>query len=101
MRASNYFLNAMEIYLAAGLNKYNRDQRFGQLRRRGVLVRNGRTSWVPFKDGVFLCQAVGLVDDMKTLFSYAPVAPPPEEENYLTRRKKWRLPEGYRIFMWN
>ncbi|KAB5536161.1 hypothetical protein GE09DRAFT_1141598 [Coniochaeta sp. 2T2.1] len=91
MRMSDYYLNATEICAAAGLSKSERARYRRLLQKRGVLDRE--SSWVPFQDGVFLSEAVNLIDDLKPLFTHAPIDLP-EQGNYLLQG--WtQLPPGY------
>lgn len=54
-------------------------------------------SWVPFRDGVFLCQALELFDELKQSFLKASSNIPEEEENYFLnrRRRKEKLPGAF------
>lgn len=86
MRISDFQLNASEILTAANLHRAMRDKLRRKFVERGIASQatNGRRKlWVPFPDGVFLCQAVGLEDDLKPLLSYSSLTLPPRSENYL------------------
>lgn len=102
MRTSDYSLNATEMCAAAGLDSSKRQAYINRFKRHGVLTRDQRKSWVPFNDGVFLCQALGLTSDLRQLFSCAPLVVPPEEVNYLLQKEKRQLhsPEGYQTLKW-
>ncbi len=97
MRTSDFHLNASQILKAA---RAERNKWLGKLKRRGVgssgAEQGSSDYWVPFPDGAFLCQAVGLVDDLKPLLSYPPLLPPSNRvQNYLlTRQKNRRRPIG-------
>ncbi|PHH90254.1 hypothetical protein CDD83_4162 [Cordyceps sp. RAO-2017] len=85
MRSSDFQLNASQILTAAGLPKSQRDLYVRKLKSQGIPnpPTTGRSEfWVPFRDGVFLCQKVGLEKELKSLFSYAPHAKPDRKDNY-------------------
>jgi serine/threonine protein kinase len=92
MRISDCQLNASQILTAANLQKDERVTWLREFKERGIggnSGKNGRLNyWVPFSDGVFLCQAVGLEDDLRPLFSYSPLTLPNREENYLLVRRR-------------
>ncbi|KAK0627078.1 hypothetical protein B0T14DRAFT_126768 [Immersiella caudata] len=103
MRKSDDSLNATEICAAAVLDKPTRDRYMNMFRRRGLLTKQHNKSWVPFRDGVFLCRTLGLADDLKGLFSLANTSLP-RGPNYLVtkmKRNKNTVPEGYRILEYN
>ena len=57
---------------------------------------------MPFKDGVFLCQALKLCDEMKSLLSHALMNVPREEDKYrlkrdCTKASASKLPGGYKL----
>ena len=81
MRTSDFHLNASQILAAARTLKAERANWLRRLKQRGVGNKDteqGRSDyWVPFPDGVFLCQVVGLKSDLEPLLSYPPFLPPP------------------------
>ncbi|PHH72470.1 hypothetical protein CDD80_4512 [Ophiocordyceps camponoti-rufipedis] len=94
MRKSDFHLNASQILSAAGLTKSQRDLRVRSLRSQGVTTiqePDGPEVWVPFRDGVFLCQRVGLESELASLLSWAPCDMPDRQENYLAQveRLEW------------
>jgi hypothetical protein len=108
MRISDYRLNASAICNAAGLNKNERSKYISILQSRGVVTYTtvkgmSKHSWVPFQDGVFLCQALKLAKQMEGLFSKAPIAIPAERENYFLSpaSRKAVLPKEYAAMEWN
>lgn len=89
-------LNATQICNAAGLTNRVRSNYLkilkGQCDITHVSFTAGPThSWVPFKDGVFLCQVLKLCDRMKPLFLQASLDVPKEEENYLLKYQSTKL----------
>ena len=76
------------------LNGYKRRSYLDKLKQRGVVTRATRydDAWVPFQDGVFSCQRVGLDNELQPLLSYAKLDIPKREENYLLFRRNnaWR-----------
>ena len=102
-------LNATQICNAAGLNKASRQKKYMKiLRSRCVVTRlkvEGKPehSWVPFEDGVFLCQALKLCNDMKPLLSQASLILPSEVDNYFLQWQstKAKLPDGYKALQWD
>lgn len=91
MRTSDFHLNASQILRAARTQKADRDKWLGKLKRRGVgssgAEQGSSDFWVPFADGGFLCQAVGLEGDLEPLLSYPPLLSPPNRlQNYLLTR---------------
>lgn len=105
MRTLDYKMNATGICSAAGLKKAMRDDYLKTFKRRGLVTpikfRGQKQSWVPFQDGVFLCQALNLFDELIELFLQAPINVPSEEENYLLteQRKQAELPDGYKALL--
>ena len=84
MRASDFHLNANQI-LSAGTRL------LAKLKSRGVEsknLENDDDAWVPFTDGVFLCQAVEVEKDLKPLLSHPSFPYPNRDENYLLSREK-------------
>ncbi|KAL2258898.1 hypothetical protein VTK26DRAFT_7611 [Humicola hyalothermophila] len=113
MRASDFSLNATEIFLAAGVGVDRRKSHLEKLRRRGYPTPRKRPLWLPFTDGVFLCQAVGLAEELVPLLLRARLALPDREENYFlrrypARRRKRKVsrnlpaapPEGFELLSW-
>lgn len=105
MCASDFRLNVCQILTAAKSHKTERDRLLAKFKCRGVGSkgpRNDRSTWVPFADGVFLCQVVELENDLKPLLSYPSLPHPNREDNYLLAcKKRPRLrkepPNGYAI----
>lgn len=87
MHTSDFQLNASEILTAANVRDSKRKPWVSILRQHTTVVKdeNGRTLWVPFRDGIFLCQAFGFEDDLKSWFSQFDLSPPERAENYLLR----------------
>lgn len=89
-------LNATQLCNPAGLTTKVRSNLLKILKRRcGIThvnyTRGPKHSWVPFKDGVFLCQVLKLCDIMKPLFLEASLDVPEEEENYLLKHHRTKL----------
>jgi hypothetical protein len=104
MRISDYKLNASEICNAAGLNKSERRKYLRILKSRDIVTVEKRHFWVPFQDGVFLCQVLKLAKELNALFSKAPINIPLEEENYFLSevpQKVGLLPKEYAVLQWN
>jgi hypothetical protein len=113
MRESDCSLNASDILIASDVNGTQRKSILGKLRRRGHAAPPTRPLWVPFEDGVLLCRAVGLVEELKPLLLRAGLVFPSPEDNYFLRRypAKRRVqsapkrpptgpPEGYGLISW-
>ena len=86
MRISDFQLNASEVLTVANLHGAMRKKWRRKFGERGIKsqARNRRRElWVPFPDGVFLCQAVGLENDLKPLLCYSSLPLPPRSQNYL------------------
>jgi hypothetical protein len=86
MRILDFELNASQILTAANLKEDARHTWRQKFEKRGMKsqARNGRLEfWVPFPDGVFLSQAVGLENDLIPLLSYPSLPLPPRSKNYL------------------
>ncbi|KAI1358431.1 hypothetical protein F5Y08DRAFT_350852 [Xylaria arbuscula] len=94
MRTPGHQLNASEILKATNLQPAMRKSWLGKLKSHGVGAKGMKRGdcWVPFQDGVFLCQAIGLKDDLKPLLSHPGLSLPLREDNYLLRRKRRRQP---------
>jgi hypothetical protein len=104
----DYKLNASEICNAAGLGKIGRCKYMDILKRRSIVTQTAargaaKHSWVPFQDGVFLCQVLKLTKEMEGLFAEAPITIPDRAENYFLSKalRTTRLPEGYATIKWN
>ena len=99
MRTSNFHLNASQILTAAKVEHNRRAHYLGLLKQRGVLSQAPRhNAWVPFEDGAFLCQAIGLDGELQPLLSHANLPiPAREEENYFLRPtvRPTKLANGY------
>lgn len=93
MRRRDYSLCATEICKAAQQTPNERRRLLDAIRRRATIdVRytpgaNGKQSWAPFRDGVFLCQFLGLVDPLQTLLCQAPYSLPSIHGNYFIPRE--------------
>lgn len=110
MRTSDYRLNAFQILSAAGTDKTKRDLYLRRLKRREAIERTTEKgeAWVPFQDGVFLCQAVDLQSELGPLLSYARLALPERGENYFLvpekprqRQLNERPVQGYATLLYN
>src|SRR2546423_3048858 len=102
MRTQDFHVNASQTLTAANLNHAERKKWLRKLKQRGVAnpypAKAHPNLWVPFRDGVFLCQAVGLEEDLMPLLSYPSLPFPPRNENYLLVRQTRRRPlekDGY------
>lgn len=84
MRISDLQLNASQILLAAELPKGQKRGCMDKLKQRGVVNKAiGKAPvWVPFRDGVFLCQRVSLDVELMPLLFYASLYLPKREDNY-------------------
>jgi hypothetical protein len=108
MCTSDYQLNATQILLAANLDTGKRSALRRRLKLHCEVEVVGRSSWVPFTDGVLLCRAVGLAVDLEPLLSLAPTekAVPGDRDNYLLETPQGRGPPkanampGYEILQW-
>ncbi|KAK3687146.1 hypothetical protein B0T22DRAFT_121531 [Podospora appendiculata] len=83
MRTLDHWLNASEILLASELSRATRNRYLRELNRRGFRAEGRLHVWVPFRDGVFVCQAASLEDELKPLLSVAALVRPLRVENYL------------------
>ncbi|KAI0143499.1 hypothetical protein GGR57DRAFT_508090 [Xylariaceae sp. FL1272] len=94
MRTTDQQLNAFEILKATNLPSAKRNLWLCKLKSYGVVVKGRKRGdyWVPFRDGVFLCQAIGLEDDLKPLLSCPGLSLPLRQDNYLVQRKRRRQP---------
>ncbi|KAI1421201.1 hypothetical protein F5Y12DRAFT_768956 [Xylaria sp. FL1777] len=91
MRTPDHQLNASEIL------KFQPAQRRSCLRKLksrsiGTKGRKLEDYWVPFRDGVFLCQAIGLENDLMPLLSHPGLPLPLRQDNYLLRRNRRHQP---------
>lgn len=89
-------LNATQLCNAAGLINAVRRNYLKILKRRCDITYMNyaigpKQSWVPFKDGVFLCQVLKLCDIMKPLFLQASLHAPGEEQNYILNEQSTKL----------
>ncbi|KAL9019543.1 MAG: hypothetical protein Q9185_003163 [Variospora sp. 1 TL-2023] len=108
MRKTDYKLDAAQICTVAELHKAQRRNYMDMLKSRcqveQVKAKTGRDhAWIPFKDGVFLCQALKLCGELGPLLSYASADIPGEEENYFLNRQKPQanLPVEYKGLQWD
>jgi hypothetical protein len=83
MRTADHWLNASEILAASDLSRSRRHHYLRELSRRGFPAEGRLPVWVPFRDGVLVCQAAGLEDELEPLLSNVALARPTREENYL------------------
>jgi hypothetical protein len=108
MCTSDYQLNATQIFSAANVDTAKRAALRRRLKLHCEVQVVGRSSWVPFTDGVLLCRALGLADDLEHLLSLAPteLAVPGDRDNYLLETPQRRGPRkanavpGYEILQW-
>ncbi|POR35146.1 Serine/threonine-protein kinase RAD53 [Tolypocladium paradoxum] len=93
MRKLDFQLNASQIFSTADVAEDKKQRYITTFKQRGVanITIGKRHVWVPFRDGVFLCQAVSLEDELMPLLSYASLPLPKLEDNYLVVRKRWTL----------
>lgn len=100
MRTSDFQLNATQICNTAGLNEGHRRKYLQILKTRcditKIKVKGRDHFWVPFKDGVFLCQALKISGEMEPLLSQGSLDFSSEEINYLMNR----LSVGYKALQW-
>ncbi|KAL8913494.1 MAG: hypothetical protein Q9171_001682 [Xanthocarpia ochracea] len=108
MCKTDYKLDAAQICNVAGLNKGHRRNYMKILKSHchvaQVKAKTGRDHhWIPFKDGVFLCQALRLYGELSPLLSYASADTPREEENYFLnpQRPQANLPVEYKGLQWD
>lgn len=108
MRTADHKLDATQICNVAGLHKVHRRNYMNILKHhcdvtQSKAKRVREHSWVPFKDGVFLCQALKLCDELGPLLSHASADIPSEEENYFLNRQKPQanLPAQFKGLQWD
>ncbi|KAL9013439.1 MAG: hypothetical protein Q9173_001866 [Seirophora scorigena] len=108
MRKTDYKLDAAQICKVAELHKGHRRNYMDLLKSHchvaQVKAKTGRDhAWIPFKDGVFLCQALNLYGELRPLLSLASADIPREEENYFLnrRRPQAKLPVEYKGLQWD
>ncbi|KAK4064306.1 hypothetical protein Purlil1_14102 [Purpureocillium lilacinum] len=80
-------ISVSQVLQASDLNRKPRANLRRGLQERGVITSQGRQEWVPFRDGVFACQAAGLDQDLLPLLSYACLPFPDRDDNYLRINK--------------
>ena len=118
MRVKDYKIDAIQIFQAVGLPKSLRDTYFDTMRRHCAVDRVEPRrelihAWIPFRDGVFLSQYLGIFKEMEPLFAQAAKTYPPAEENYFLqagcprpvfasrpKSKKLTLPNGFKGLQW-
>lgn len=92
MRTSDSYINATQLLRAAYPTSAKSRRRYWllKIKSHGMMVRQGGQDhwWLPFADGVFLCQAVGLEDELQPMILYPQLVPPRRESNYLLQKKK-------------
>ncbi|KAL8654597.1 MAG: hypothetical protein Q9210_001410 [Variospora velana] len=108
MRKTDYKLDAAQICTVAGLQKGQQRNHMDILKSHcyveQVKAKTGRDhAWIPFKDGVFLCQALKLCGELGPLLSHASADIPREEENYFLNRPRTQanLPVEYKGLQWD
>ena len=107
MRTLDFKLDATQICNAARFNANQRKSYITILKGHCVVTQmkskgERHHSWIPFKDGVFLCKVLKLYDEMKPLLSQSAEDVPRDEDNYFLNQKraKPKLPDGYKALEW-
>lgn len=77
MRTSDGQLHVGQILKVRNVTRSQRDSYWYKLKARGL-----NPPWVPFGDGVFLCQATGLSEELQPLLSLLPDPQPNPTQNY-------------------
>lgn len=91
MRTSDSHINATELLRAAYSNSKRsvKSRLMSEIKSRGIgsAVHHDRNHhwWLPFEDGVFLCQVTGLEDELEPLLSYPRLVRPRRDDNYLLK----------------
>lgn len=96
---SDCYLNAHEICAAAVSPIIPPSKYIYILQDRGVVSERNGQAWVPFEDGCFLSQKLGLDTDLRLLFSHATMAVPDNRSNYFFLPRT--LPPEYNVWFWN
>ena len=90
MRTEDHQINVSQVLLASKLKKQQKVNLRSALEEHGIIAPRGRQHWVPFRDGVFACQATGVDQQLLPLLSYARLPLPDRNENYLQINKRAR-----------
>ncbi|KAK4064928.1 hypothetical protein Purlil1_14079 [Purpureocillium lilacinum] len=90
MCTEDHQINVSEVLQASRLTRRQRANLRRALERHGIVAPQGRRRWVPFRDGVFACQATGLDQQLLPLLSYARRPFPDRKDNYLYINKRDR-----------
>ena len=91
MRASNFHLNVKQILSARTSHKIKKTRLLAKFKNRDVKnkhLKHDDDTWISFTDDVFLCQAVELEKNLKSLFSHSSLSYSNRDENYLLSREK-------------
>lgn len=103
MSTKDYSLNATQICNVAGLDAIYRNKLHKAIKRESITIRIKNNIWVPFVDGVFLCQLLKIIDALRPLLSSAPLDLPSQANNYLMEKRtpaKPTAPDGYTTVSW-
>ena len=90
MRTEDHQINVSQVLLASKLKKQQKVNLRSALEEHGIIAPRGRQNWVPFRDGVFACQATGVDQQLLPLLSYARLPLPDRNDNYLQINKRAR-----------
>ncbi|KAK8142786.1 hypothetical protein G3M48_008265 [Beauveria asiatica] len=98
MRTSSFQINASDLFRLVQLDKRSRDNLIRKLKQHQAIEweTTKRNGWVPFRDGVFLCQALGIENELRPLLLQSRINLPRRERNYLLRD-----PHGFKVLQWN
>lgn len=90
MQIPGHRINATEVLQAAPIPKDRRKVYMRRLKSHTTVeaVTPRKVTWVPFEDGVLLCEAVGLKEKLLPLLLYAGRSLPYPEKNYLQIRRR-------------
>lgn len=94
-------LNACQIHKIAGRASHHN---FKVLRANTIVQKGqGRDLWVPFDDGVFLAQKLGVEEELRPLFELSGRKLPSPENNYFYRSgfRTDTAPDGFAILWYN
>ncbi|KAM3508317.1 hypothetical protein MY11210_006786 [Beauveria gryllotalpidicola] len=106
MQIPGYRINASEVLDAAPITRGRRRTYLQTLKSHLTVdaVMQDKMTWVPFEDGVLLCEALGLKETLLPLLLHAGRNLPDPETNYLklqTRtRRRAATPDGYEFLPW-
>ncbi|KAM3431348.1 hypothetical protein MY4824_007200 [Beauveria thailandica] len=98
MRTSSFQINASDLFRLVQLDKRSRDNLIRKLKQHQAIEweTTKKNGWVPFRDGVFLCQALGIENELRPLLLQSRINLPRRERNYLLRD-----PDGFKVLQWN